>query len=153
MFVDLGKGKFVIDTVADPHALAAMQAYADACGATVPELAGALRRTLGITSDLPAGIDSAWRWLHLAQSYAQTQPQLFEAGMEPDSYRATVGSTAVQLRGAANRIKRRLGRKPWRRTGLRTRSRESVISLTTQFTTEAHRVLSACQASRLKASG
>ncbi|WP_207001622.1 hypothetical protein [Trinickia mobilis] len=82
MYVDLGKGRFIIDAASDPYALSAMQSYADACELTVPDLASALRHRLGILYTRSASGDAMWRWLAVAQEYAKSLPDYSEASWQ-----------------------------------------------------------------------
>ncbi|MFC5475706.1 hypothetical protein [Paraherbaspirillum soli] len=67
MFIDLGKGRYVLDTAKDPYALAAMESYADVWAAHNPALASRLRRQLGAADNSLRCMPTMWRMFHSAQ--------------------------------------------------------------------------------------
>lgn len=68
MLVELGKGRFILDTVEDLHARAAMEAYADACEPSSPALAQSIREQLGISLGSFICIETALRIVSNAQT-------------------------------------------------------------------------------------
>ncbi|WP_421557840.1 hypothetical protein [Pseudomonas canadensis] len=71
MVINLGKGRFILDSEEDTCAQAAMEAYADACSQDDPNLAEDIRQKLGVGYGSLVCLETARRVLavaHLTES-------------------------------------------------------------------------------------
>jgi hypothetical protein len=73
MIINLGKGKYILDTLDDPWAKAAMEAYADACNISNPAQAESIRLRIGVAFGSFACIETALRIVNAAHSLASMQ--------------------------------------------------------------------------------
>lgn len=73
MMVNLGKGRYILDTLEDPWARAGMEAYADACNRNNPALAESIRLRIGAAFGSFICIETALRVVNSAHSLGREQ--------------------------------------------------------------------------------
>jgi hypothetical protein len=93
MIINLGKGRYILDSHEDCYAQAAMEAYADACGQDDPDLAEDIRKKLGVGRGSLVCLETARRVLtvvHLNESMQKNYSkaawdQVYSALKSPES--------------------------------------------------------------------
>lgn len=71
--INLGKGRYILDTLEDSWARAGMEAYADACNLSNPNLAESIRAQLGTSYGSYICIETALRVMISAHSIGRMQ--------------------------------------------------------------------------------
>ncbi|WP_211465559.1 hypothetical protein [Collimonas silvisoli] len=74
MFIDLGKGRYVLDTNKDPYAMIAMECYRDVCSAEKPWLASSLVQQLDNNIDLSLYMPTLYRLFQNGRRLAEQTP-------------------------------------------------------------------------------